>query len=307
MPGLFVFNKPPGPSSAAFLNSLKKHFGKEPIGHGGTLDPFAEGVLMVGVGRRYTRTLSAVLKEHDKEYRAVILLGADSDTYDKTGTITTRAISQWPGDAEIENAVAKIAQRTTQVPPPYSAIKIEGVPSYTHARRGENIELKERPAIVQWAKITSIERHAKSMAVEIALSVSPGFYVRSFARNVGEMLKTGGYLERLIRTKVGQFTLEEALEYKDLDGVVELYFRASGAVQGVGYRYFAIKNAQNWAITGFVRNISPSSVEVVGRAKMAVLERFLEVLERGPEGAQIADSFSYFKKAADLYRDFEAK
>ena len=307
MPGLFVFNKPPGLSSAAFLNSLKKHFGKEPIGHGGTLDPFAEGVLVVGVGRRYTRMLSAVLKEHDKEYRAVILLGADSDTYDKTGVITPRPVARWPENEEIERVVTEIAQRTTQVPPSYSAIKIEGVPAYVHARRGKDVELKERPVKIHRTKVTSIKHRADDMAIEIELGVSPGFYVRSFAHEVGDMLKTGAYLERLIRTKVGRFTLEEALEYKDLDGVVELYFRASGAVQDVGYRYFTLKIAQNWAITGFVRNISPSSVEVVGQAKMAVLERFLDVLGKGSESAQIANSFSYFRKAADTYRDFTAE
>jgi len=306
--GLFLFNKPPGISSAGFLNKLKRYTNQEKIGHGGTLDPFAEGLLVVGIGREYTKKLSSILKDTEKEYVATIVLGAESDTYDREGKIEQIANGKLPDKNSIEEAIKKIASKKIQVPPPYSAIKIKGKPAYQRSRAGENVKLSPRPACMKEYEIERTEKRGKNIEVRIRLVVSSGFYVRSFAHDLGIFLKTGGYLKKLVRTRIGNFYLKEALKTEDIEKKeFELYFLASGEVQGVGYRYFAYKMAQNWAIRGFTRNLGDSSVEVVGRAKLTVLDSFLEALKKGPDGAEITSIFDYFRKPQKRCLGFSIK
>lgn len=327
MLGLFLLHKPPGISSAGFLNKLKPLFAKAhrgqsserlKIGHGGTLDPCAEGLLVVGVGRAYTKKLSDILKETEKEYVATIVLGAKSDTYDREGKIEYRSLNIECKDKkngvrrvtkkDIEGAIGIIAKRKTQVPPPYSAIKIKGKPAYQRSRAGEHVSLMPRPVKIKEWDIEKMEKRSENIEVQIRLVVSSGFYVRSFAHDLGIVLETGGYLEKLTRTRIGIFKLKEALKIEDLEHEeAELYFQAFGDVQGVGYRYFALKTAQNWALTGFVHNIGDSSVEVVGRAKLTVLSSFLEALKIGPNGAKITSTFDYFRKPQKKYLGFSIK
>lgn len=312
MTGLFLFHKPIGISSAGFLNKLKRYAGKEKLGHGGTLDPLAQGLLVVAIGRSYTKKLAEILKGVEKEYLATVVLGAWSNTYDREGEIEQREWKETYTKKElpkkIKEVVEQIAKRKTQVPPPYSAIKIEGKPAYKRSRKGESVSLPSRPVkIVDWS-VEEITEKKSGVEVKIRLVVSSGFYVRSFAHDLGEALGTGGYLQELTRTRVGDFQLPEALSMEDLaEKELELYFQASGRVQGVGYRYFTQKTSQNRAITGFVRNIRDSSVEVVGRAKLAVLSPFLDDLKRGPENAEITSTFDYFRKPQGEYVGFSIR
>ena len=154
-------------------------------------------------------------------------------------------------------------------------------------------------------ELMEITTEENLIKIKINLEVSSGFYVRSFANDLGEILGTGGIMSGLIRTGIGDFDLKEALNLEDLDGEIELYFRASGMVQGVGYRYFALKTAQNWAIRGVVSNIGANLVEVVGQGKIGDLERFLEALKIGPESTKIESEFSYFRKVGKRRDGFE--
>jgi len=306
MQGIFLFNKPVGISSAGFLNQLKRnYFGKVPVGHGGTLDPLASGLLVVGVGKTYTRQLSTLLKDTSKSYQATIVLGATSQTYDGEGPISKTVGAIFPDDKKIKKMVADVALRTKQIPPIFSAIKKEGKRAYDEARAGKNVVLESRSVSVLSFNIESIVQKSDTVEVVVSLSVSSGFYVRSFAHDVGEVLGVGGYLKGLVRTHIGEFSLNEALEAQDLDGEIELVFRVFGGVVGVGYRLFADKTAQKWALGGFARNIDGNTVEIVGQGKMAVLSDFLEQLNKGPNGAVVGKTESYFRKKGEKKYGFK--
>jgi len=243
MKGIFLLNKPSGISSAQFLNRFKtivhnhicSHESKEAcrkakrirIGHGGTLDPFASGLLVVAVGREYTTKLSELLKNTPKTYQARIVLGAISDTYDREGKLEQRGLCRIQqnkkGEApvvskeDIKKAITIVAQRETQVPPPYSAIKIQGKPAYARARAGEQLTMKPRPATVYSYKIECVNIGEREAVAEVALSVSSGFYIRSFAHDMGELLGVGAYLDGLVRKKIGEYVLEYAHTLKEIE------------------------------------------------------------------------------------------
>ncbi|MBS3903444.1 MAG: tRNA pseudouridine(55) synthase TruB [Anaplasmataceae bacterium] len=204
--GIFAIWKPSGISSYSAIYRVKKITGKTKVGHAGTLDPLAEGILVVAVGRESTKKLfSSELKE--KEYIATIELGAASSTDDAEGEIKTIPHPPRPSQEEIENCLQQFIGKTMQRPPVWSALKINGTRAYQKARRGETFEMKERPA-----EIFSIELIRYGWPeVEIKVVTGPGVYVRSLARDIGEKLKTGGYLKKLIRTRVGSYTKKEAL------------------------------------------------------------------------------------------------
>ncbi|MBP6855477.1 MAG: tRNA pseudouridine(55) synthase TruB [Candidatus Pacebacteria bacterium] len=314
MHGLFVFNKPTGVSSAGFLNHIKRvlstlaQSGEKQlrIGHGGTLDPFATGVLIVGVGREYTRLLHDLLNTEQKEYQATIILGADSDTDDCMGIITPRVSSVPPSKEDIKKAVAQVAAQETQTPPAISAVKIHGVPAYARVRRGESVSLSQKSATVFSYSISSISLSKKQTSFSITLRVSSGFYIRSFARDIGNVLGVGGYVSELKRLSVGEFSLFRALDINEvLSGKIELFARISGGVQGVGFRSYALKMAQNWPITGFVRNSGENSVEIVAQGYLGDLGRFLDAVKKGPQEAHIESVFDYFRKPSEVFSSFE--
>lgn len=209
--GIFVFNKPEGISSAGFLGQLKREW-KIPrsvrVGHGGTLDPMASGVLVVGIGRSYTKQLHAMLTTKEKEYVVVMELGSESDTYDSTGIITPMGDAVAISDEDIAEAVREVAERTHQTPPAFSAIKIQGKPAYARARKGEQVIIDPKSVTVYEWEILNIVRDGGVVKVQVRLVVSAGFYVRSFVHDVGQLLNVGAYMTSLVRTRVGEYTLE---------------------------------------------------------------------------------------------------
>jgi len=227
--GVFLFNKPSGVSSAGFLNKVKKelHIPRSvKVGHGGTLDPFAQGLIVVAIGREHTKKLHNVLKKDVKEYNAEIILGAYSDTYDCDGNINKIAIhGDFPTDEEIKKAIEIVANRKTQTPPPFSAIKVRGVEAYKRARKGEIVSLPERPAHIEKYKLISIKREENKIVINILLTVGAGFYIRSFANDLGVELGCGAYLNKLMRTKIGDLDIKDALS---LEKAVELGDGISG-------------------------------------------------------------------------------
>lgn len=208
--GIYGAYKPKGPTSNGFLNRLRKITGIRKIGHAGTLDPLASGVLVVGIGRPGTKQLGEVVKK-EKEYLAKIKLGFYSTTDDEEGEKAAVAVVRRPELVEIRAAIKKFIGKIRQTPPIFSAIKIAGKEAYKLARKGQEVKMKSRPAFIK--KITLLKY--KWPFLELRVVTGPGVYIRSLARDLGKKLKTGGYLAGLERTRVGQFKKEKALTLAD--------------------------------------------------------------------------------------------
>lgn len=205
--------KPRGLTSHDVVARVRRIFGEKKVGHGGTLDPLAEGVLIIGVGRESTKKLHTLLKETDKEYVATIELGKTSTTDDAEGEITeTGASIKDLSQTQIETALQSFRGKLKQTPPSHSAVKVGGTPSYKLAREGRAQPLQPREI-----EIKDIELIGFSLpAIKIRTIVSSGTYIRSLARDIGETLGVGGYLQGLIRTRVGDFKLEDGLTLEEL-------------------------------------------------------------------------------------------
>ncbi len=220
MDKIFAIYKPKGPTSRQVLNELQKATGIRKIGHAGTLDPLAKGVLVVGIGREATKKLHESVKK-EKEYVAKIRLGMSSSTDDEEGA--KKALSHRPlGEAGVKRkmlknakkAIFKFRGRIRQVPPVYSAVKIKGKEAYKLARRGEKPEMKAREVEIKEIEILKY----KWPYLELRVVTGPGAYIRSLARDIGRELRVGGYLAELERVRVGNFNKKEAItveEFKD--------------------------------------------------------------------------------------------
>ena len=205
--GIYNIYKPPGPTSHDIVNQVRKLSGKKRVGHAGTLDPFAEGVLIVAIGREYTRKLGTFLKQ-DKNYQAIIRLGAESDTGDLTGKIVETPDPLRPTKKQIQIILKNFMGEIEQVPPIFSAIKIGGRKAYELARKGIIPNLKPRLIKIYSLKILKY----RWPYLEIETKVSSGTYIRTLAQDIGRTLKTGGYLEKLVRTKIGLFNIKKSLK-----------------------------------------------------------------------------------------------
>ncbi|MGM0438895.1 MAG: tRNA pseudouridine(55) synthase TruB [Patescibacteria group bacterium] len=202
--GFFGIKKEKGPTSHDIIDELRDITGVEKIGHAGTLDPSAMGVLVVAIGREYTKKISKYRKA-EKEYRAIIEFGKVSDTDDLEGKIKTKKVKRKPTKEEIEEGVSDFIGCITQYPPVYSAVKIKGKRSYKLAREGKNPTPPPRKVIV---KNISIIQY-KYPKLELDITTGSGVYIRSIARDLGEKLEVGALLANLVRTKVGEFKLED--------------------------------------------------------------------------------------------------
>ena len=307
--GLFLFNKPPGPSSAQFLGQIKRtlHIPKlVRVGHGGTLDPFASGLLIVGVSRAYTKLLNQQLLHDTKEYEADIILGASSDTGDRTGTITLSHAHDDLHTDNIRTAIETIQQRTYQTPPQFSAVSIGGIKAYERARRGEQFNIQPKKTSLISCDITHVESLPDSlMKVSLRMKVSAGFYIRSFARDLGGLLDCGGYVDSLIRTSVGHFSLKNALSVDDLTKPVELYFYASGGVQNVGFRIYAKTEAERLGLSGYAKNIEKNNIEIVAQGPLEKLYEFLTSIHKGPEQSRIDANTDCFQRPIKELHTFD--
>lgn len=205
--GIIAIYKPRGPTSFDVIKKLRQMTGIKKIGHAGTLDPLASGVLVVGIGREATRKLREIV-ESEKEYLATVQFGAESTTDDEGGEKTVVEVFKKPTRADLEKVLVGFSGKIMQMPPNFSAIKIRGVRAYKMARRGEAPKLEKRPVEVKKIKIIKY----KWPLLKIKIISGPGFYVRSLARDLGKKLKVGGYLTELERTRVGQFKKKNAIK-----------------------------------------------------------------------------------------------
>ncbi len=216
MKEIFSIYKPKGWSSYDVIRALKKKFPGKKIGHGGALDPLAEGVLVIAIGRKNTKKLDSVLKNSKKEYIATIVLGKKSDTYDISGKIKKVQIKRWPDKKDIIQALEKFKGESLQKPPLFSAVKISGIPAYKLARQGKIPKIRSKKVNVFKIKLLGCKKTKDLIELKIRLIVSSGFYIRSLADDLGNFLKTGGVLKNLIRTKAGSFTVEKSIHLENI-------------------------------------------------------------------------------------------
>ncbi|WP_412031886.1 tRNA pseudouridine(55) synthase TruB [Malacoplasma muris] len=210
MDKIIVINKPIGLTSNDVVQIIKKSFGFKKVGHAGTLDPNASGVLILGINHA-TKLLSSLLLD-DKEYIASIQFGYSTDTYDMEGKITNQTNKKIVVD-KITNHINNLLQQTIidQTPPLYSAIKKDGKKLYEYARNNISVQIEPRKVKLLEANIISF--NFESQILEIKLKVSKGFYVRSFANDLGLSLDNYATLIKLIRTKSGNYSLEDAIDF----------------------------------------------------------------------------------------------
>jgi len=205
-------NKPQGPTSHDIVAHVRRLFpGKTRVGHAGTLDPFAEGVLVLCVGPA-TR-LAGYVQARPKQYTAEITLGATSSTDDPEGEITVTAGARPAPKGAISHVLERFVGMIEQTPPAYSAVHVGGKRAYKLARRGEKPDLPARPVKIHSVELLGYD--PPRLTVEVRCS--SGTYIRSLARDVGAALGVGGYCSRLVRTAVGLFNIEDALPPDSLD------------------------------------------------------------------------------------------
>ncbi len=212
MNGFFNIYKPSGITSRDAVNIVKRILPrKTKIGHAGTLDPLAEGVLVVAVGS--STRLIEYAQQGKKTYLADFLLGSTSNTEDTEGEIIELPNPPVPTAEQLQQAADQWTGLIEQVPPVFSALKINGVPAYKRARAGEELEMASRKITIYSAKL--IEYQYPKMKWE--LICSSGTYVRSWGRDVAKTLESGAIMSGLVRTKVGNFSLEEAVKPEQLN------------------------------------------------------------------------------------------
>jgi len=207
--GWVCLNKPVGVTSTQAVGRLKYLFNAKKAGHAGTLDPLASGVLPIAFGEA-TKTVS-VVQDGAKTYRFGIRWGEETNTDDAEGRIVARS-EQRPSTSAIEALLPRFVGKITQVPPVYSAIKIDGERAYDRARDGETIVMEPREITVHSLRLSSAEPDLAMLEAECG----KGTYVRSIARDLGRMLGCFGHVVLLVRTRVGPFTIENSTGLDDL-------------------------------------------------------------------------------------------
>ena len=212
--GILNLDKPPGVTSHDVVDTVRRLAGQRKVGHAGTLDPMATGVLLVCLGKA-TRVAEYLMRGR-KRYRATIVLGATTDTYDAEGQITSTGEEVDFTQAEIGAALETFVGSSEQVPPMYSAIKRDGQPLYRLARQGKTVERSPRP--VQIDAIDLLAWTPPELSIDV--SCSPGTYIRSLAHDLGQYLGSGAYLSSLVRLASGRFTIEDATS---LDRLAEAF------------------------------------------------------------------------------------
>ncbi|QKW34859.1 tRNA pseudouridine(55) synthase TruB [Actinomadura sp. NAK00032] len=214
--GLVIVDKPAGWTSHDVVGRMRRLAKTRRVGHAGTLDPMATGVLVLGVGKA-TRLLGH-LALTEKGYDATIRLGQSTNTDDAEGEITASASAASVADEALRAGVAALTGPIQQVPPQVSAIKVNGERAYKMARKGEDVALAARPVTVHSFTVTGVRREGDLIDVDASVACSSGTYIRALARDLGASLGCGGHLTALRRTRVGPYDLPAA---RTLDQLAE--------------------------------------------------------------------------------------
>jgi tRNA pseudouridine55 synthase len=218
-PGIVVVDKPAGWTSHDVVGKMRRLANTRKVGHAGTLDPMATGVLIIGVGKA-TKLLTYIVG-HTKSYDATVRLGQSTITDDAEGDVLETVDASAITDAQIADTVAGLTGDIQQVPSSVSAIKVDGQRAYKRVRDGEDVELAARPVTVSVFDVREIRHGGAVVDIDISVTVSSGTYVRALARDLGRALGVGGHLTALRRTAVGSIGLDLATPLAELETLVE--------------------------------------------------------------------------------------
>ncbi|GAA1137362.1 tRNA pseudouridine(55) synthase TruB [Nesterenkonia lutea] len=253
--GLVLVDKPAGWTSHDVVGRIRKLAGTRKVGHAGTLDPMATGVLVVGINRA-TRLLTHIVGV-DKTYTATMRLGQSTSTDDAEGEVLQTRFANAVSRERIDAEVAGLTGEIQQVPATISAIKVDGRRAYDRARAGEEVELNARGVSVHRFEVLDIRRieGGKLVDVDIEVRVSSGTYVRALARDLGEALEVGGHLTALRRTAVGPYSIDQTLTLEQLGED----FGYIGLAEAAGQLFPARElTAEETANLGFGRRVTAS-------------------------------------------------
>jgi tRNA pseudouridine55 synthase len=274
--GLVIVDKPPGLTSHDVVGRVRRLAGTRRVGHAGTLDPMATGVLVIGV-EKATRLLGH-LALTEKEYSATIRLGQSTDTDDADGQIVAQASAAGVTDAALRTAAAALTGEIRQVPPGFSAIKVGGKRAYRLAREGAAPELEARAVTVRAFDIQAVRRSSDLLDVDVTVTCSSGTYIRALARDLGAAFGVGGHLTALRRTRVGPYEIGAARTLDQLEASFQLIPLADAAAAAFPRRDLSAEEARLAAHGGRL------SASVAGPAGGAAGP----VAAFGPDGTLIA-------------------
>jgi tRNA pseudouridine55 synthase len=212
--GLVVVDKPGGMTSHDVVGKVRRLAGTRKVGHAGTLDPMATGVLLLGVNRA-TRLLGHLMLT-EKAYDAVIRLGVATTTDDAEGEVVSSTPASGVSEEQVRDALGRFVGDIEQVPSAVSAVKVDGKRAYARVRAGETVELEARPVTVHAIEVRDIVHVDQVVDVTVSVRCSSGTYIRALARDLGAALGVGGHLTALRRTAVGPFTLADARPLESL-------------------------------------------------------------------------------------------
>jgi len=215
MDGLILVDKPQDFTSHRVVIEIRKLLARSKVGHYGTLDPLATGLVVVAVGKA-TR-LFPFFSKVDKEYHGRIRLGFSTDTYDSTGESTSEECLEYPSQARLLEALLEFQGEIEQLPPPFSAKKYKGKPLYALVRQNKEFELRPNKVIVHAFRLTSYE----PPILDFEVACSSGTYIRSLAHDLGQLLECGAHLTQLVRTSVGSFKLKDGFSLEKIRESIE--------------------------------------------------------------------------------------
>ena len=228
-PGLVVIDKPDGMTSHDVVAKVRRILGTRKVGHAGTLDPMATGVLVLGI-ERATKLLGHLALD-SKAYLSTIRLGSSTTTDDAEGEVLSTADASGVDEDAIRAGVAKLTGAIEQVPSAVSAVKIDGKRAYARVRAGETVDIPARPVTVHRFDVLSIRREGEGVTeLDVMVECSSGTYVRALARDLGADLGVGGHLAALRRTRVGPFNLRVAKTLEQLESEPGLSLDLDAAV-----------------------------------------------------------------------------
>ena len=208
---IIAVNKPSGPTSFDIIRKVKNITGEKKVGHAGTLDPFAEGLLVIGVSRESTRKLGAI-SGSEKDYIATLRLGISTDSGDRDGKVVESAEIPKLTDKDIKTVFSQLIGKQQQIPPMYSAKKVNGIRLYKLARM--NIEIQREPIEIEISRLKLLDFSEND--ITFSVTCSKGTYIRQLGVDIAKSLGTVGHLISLLRTRVGDFLLDDAIQLKDI-------------------------------------------------------------------------------------------
>jgi tRNA pseudouridine55 synthase len=207
---VFLINKPYQWTSFDVVKKVRNALRIKKVGHAGTLDPLATGLLIVCAGKK-TKSIESFMAQ-EKEYTGVFVLGKTTESFDLEKEIIEVADPSHLKLEDVKSAIKQLTGNILQIPPMHSAIKVDGKRVYESARRGEEVKMDPRPVTISEFEVVKFE----NPEVHFRIICSKGTYIRSLARDLGEILKTGAYMSSLTRTRIGEYKLEDAFELMDL-------------------------------------------------------------------------------------------